>query len=241
MELIALIGLLTLGLGSLHRLGAGLPIEAIAHNDFELALAALMRILGLATGYWLLLSVLAYLIAAVARLPAALQAIGWATLPLLRRLADLVAARSLVVALAAPLPMADLVDPGYVPVPAGDPPATTTTTAPSVSTTTTHPPAVALPPPIIPVPPPPGPEVSPPETEPQPMGPLLGELEMVVRRGDHMWGLAEARLATKLGRPPTNQEIAPYWTRVVDINRQRIRSGDPDLIFPGEVLVLPAP
>ncbi|MDP3983488.1 MAG: hypothetical protein Q8Q52_00585, partial [Acidimicrobiia bacterium] len=68
-----------------------------------------------------------------------------------------------------------------------------------------------------------------------------GDLEVVVERGDHMWGLAKARLAVLLGRPPTDSEIAPYWQRVVEVNRDRIRSGDPDLIFPGEVLVLPKP
>ena len=54
-----------------------------------------------------------------------------------------------------------------------------------------------------------------------------------------MWGLAEQRLSSVRGREVLDPEIAPYWTEVIAANLARIRSGDPDLIFPGEVLVLP--
>lgn len=89
----------------------------------------------------------------------------------------------------------------------------------------------------------------PPITDPQTMDPGLVGLpgpapfdatEIVVRPGDHMWALAEERLATARGRVVSDCEIAPYWLQVVASNMSRIRSGDPDLIFPGEVLVLPA-
>nr|MBO2498495.1 hypothetical protein [Acidimicrobiia bacterium] len=62
---------------------------------------------------------------------------------------------------------------------------------------------------------------------------------MVVEPGDNLWVIAERRLADVLGRPPRDSETAPYWMRVVEENRGRIRSGDPDLIFPGEEIVLP--
>jgi hypothetical protein len=55
-----------------------------------------------------------------------------------------------------------------------------------------------------------------------------------------MWQLAEERLVRVLGRAVTDSEVAPYWLQVVGTNLATIRSGDPDLIFPGEVLVLPA-
>jgi nucleoid-associated protein YgaU len=54
-----------------------------------------------------------------------------------------------------------------------------------------------------------------------------------------MWSLAEDRLRMALGREPADHEIGPYWRKVVEENQDRIRSGDPDLIFPGEVLVMP--
>lgn len=63
-----------------------------------------------------------------------------------------------------------------------------------------------------------------------------------VVRGDHLWGIAAARLAGRNGgdrRCLTARAVAPYWRRVVAANRHRLRSGDPDLIFPGERVVLP--
>lgn len=65
------------------------------------------------------------------------------------------------------------------------------------------------------------------------------ESEVIVSPGDSMWTLAETHLAATWGRPPTDAETAPYWVDVVEANRSRIRSGDPDLIFPGETIMLP--
>ena len=64
--------------------------------------------------------------------------------------------------------------------------------------------------------------------------------EVVVAEGDHFWGLAERELATAWGRPPTADEITPYWRQMVEANRERlVPPGDPDLILPGQVLVTP--
>jgi hypothetical protein len=63
-------------------------------------------------------------------------------------------------------------------------------------------------------------------------------LEVVVTEGDHLWGLAERRVSSVLGRPAADHEIAPYWREVISSNPE-IRSGDPDVIYPGEVIVLP--
>jgi hypothetical protein len=35
-------------------------------------------------------------------------------------------------------------------------------------------------------------------------------------------------------------EVAPYWVAVCERNRATLTSGDPNLIFPGEVVTLPA-
>ena len=63
---------------------------------------------------------------------------------------------------------------------------------------------------------------------------------VVVAKGDHLWKISGHRLHSVLGRPATNTEISPYWRSVVDTNRSHLRSGNPDLIFPGEVVTLPA-
>jgi nucleoid-associated protein YgaU len=59
--------------------------------------------------------------------------------------------------------------------------------------------------------------------------------------GDSFWSIAEEVLAERIGRPPTDPELEPFWRTVIDANRDRLVSGDADLIFPGQVFVLPEP
>jgi nucleoid-associated protein YgaU len=61
----------------------------------------------------------------------------------------------------------------------------------------------------------------------------------VVEKGDHLWGISASHLEERLTRAPNPAEITPYWREVIEVNRDRLRSGDPDLIFPGETVVLP--
>ncbi|HUQ40237.1 MAG TPA: hypothetical protein VM030_08790 [Acidimicrobiales bacterium] len=62
----------------------------------------------------------------------------------------------------------------------------------------------------------------------------------VVTPGDHFWSLAEATVAARLGRAPTAQEIAPYWRRLIESNRDRlVHRGNPDLIYAGQEMAMP--
>jgi nucleoid-associated protein YgaU len=60
-----------------------------------------------------------------------------------------------------------------------------------------------------------------------------------VVRGDNLWVISEDHLSAHLGRPAWNTEIGPFWIDVIDANLASIRSGDPDLIYPGETIALP--
>jgi nucleoid-associated protein YgaU len=62
---------------------------------------------------------------------------------------------------------------------------------------------------------------------------------VVVEQGDHLWRTSAEHLATVLGRPAEDAEIDPYWRSVIEVNVQSLISGDPDLIYPGETVVLP--
>ncbi len=61
----------------------------------------------------------------------------------------------------------------------------------------------------------------------------------VVQRNDHLWSIAERAVRAGAGREVTEDEVCRYWVRLVEANRATIRSGDPDLIYPDEVLTLP--
>ncbi|MCH7901297.1 MAG: hypothetical protein IH818_10350 [Acidobacteria bacterium] len=63
---------------------------------------------------------------------------------------------------------------------------------------------------------------------------------VIVAKGDHLWKISGHHLHRVLGRQATNVEISPYWRRVIETNRTNLISGDPDLIYPGEVVTLPA-
>jgi nucleoid-associated protein YgaU len=66
-----------------------------------------------------------------------------------------------------------------------------------------------------------------------------GPATAVVEKGDHLWGISASHLGEQLTRVPNPAEVTAYWREVVEVNRDRLRSGHPDLIFPGETVVLP--
>ncbi|HEX5695767.1 MAG TPA: hypothetical protein VFZ15_05240 [Acidimicrobiia bacterium] len=63
---------------------------------------------------------------------------------------------------------------------------------------------------------------------------------VVVEPGDHLWKISQSRVEQTLSRAAEPDEVAGLWREVIDANRQRLRSGDPDLIYPGETILIPA-
>ena len=94
--LLAMLGLEAAGVLALHWLGHfhalqvdwERPVHWLLASPVQDVLGALLRLVGLAMAYWLLASSLLYLLAGLTRLPAAARAVGWFTLPLVRRVAD---------------------------------------------------------------------------------------------------------------------------------------------------------
>ncbi|MGA7282571.1 MAG: hypothetical protein WBZ40_12405 [Acidimicrobiia bacterium] len=64
--------------------------------------------------------------------------------------------------------------------------------------------------------------------------------EVTVVAGDHLWKMSKAHLESQSHHDVSDQQVALYWRLVIEKNRGRIRSGDPDLIYPGEIMVMPA-
>ena len=116
--------------------------------------------------------------------------------------------------------------PGRVPEIRADPPAAREPQAAPSSSTPPRPPEGPTP-----TPPPPRPD---PATRPRETA--ARERRVEVRKGDCLWTLA----AEVLGRGASDADIDRYWRTIYAANRDVV-GGDPDLIFPGQVLVLPEP
>lgn len=106
----------------------------------------------------------------------------------------------------------------------------------------------------VPTPRPAGPAQAPTTTTtaaPQPAAPaaptqapeVLGAQEHRVVPGDNLWTISRDALASASNKPAselTEAQIRDYWLKVIEANRDNLRSGDPHWIFPGEVISLPA-
>ncbi len=66
-----------------------------------------------------------------------------------------------------------------------------------------------------------------------------GTVSYTVQPGDSMWSVTVAYLSHLHGEQPAAAAVTRVWRDVIDLNRDRIGSGNPDVIFPGEELLLP--
>lgn len=69
--------------------------------------------------------------------------------------------------------------------------------------------------------------------------PALPTQRVMVRAGDNLWSIARAALQQASGNRPGDAEVAHYWHAVIAANRATLRSGDPSLVYPGEIVTLP--
>jgi hypothetical protein len=94
-------------------------------------------------------------------------------------------------------------------------------------------PAPTAPAPAAPTP------ASPASAPPPSPAPAAGET-WEIRRGDHLWHVAEATLARRHGTAPTDAETAGYLAVLHQANRDRLLvPDDPDLVVAGQVMTLP--
>jgi len=225
----------------------------------EDALAAVLRLITLAIAYWMLTTTLLYLLARLTHLSAALRAVEWATIPSVRRAVDGAVAVTIATASIAgpvapalastPTPVVIQVDEEGRPVPPGQ--SSTETSAPAAEDRTEPGEAAGIVPPGLErigwTPSPAG------TVAPQP-GAITNAVNaatnvvgfqpeaprsVVVEPGDHLWLIAERQLEEVAGVGADDVAVGRYWRRVIEANRHRLRSGDPDLIYPGETILLP--
>jgi hypothetical protein len=201
------------------------------------ALLAALRVVALAGAAWLFAVTATYALARGLGVRSALRVLERTTPHLVRRVVDHAVAASIVVgALAAPVHAASKPAPVVVDVRNGrarggslsslpadiGPSRADPTSGPSVTG-----PSVTGPSPPLPTAPPP------PSTLPA---------SVVVQAGDNLWTIAADALARATARDRAGldaAEIARYWRAVCDANATTVRSGNLDVIVPGEVITLP--
>ncbi len=126
--------------------------------------------------------------------------------------------------------------------PVAPPPSTPPTSAPAVTastatTATAAPPSAGAPAPALP-----GPAPANQAPAPDTASAASAARTWRVEPGDHFWSVAERVLAEVWHHSPTDAEVEPYWRELVDANRSVLRDADnPDLLFPGQVITVPAP
>ena len=211
-EVGALLTLLGLDLPSVGWSGPAAWLERVPPED---AVIALVRLAGLATAGYLVVTTALYVLATLTRVPALIRGVRFLILPSVRRLVDGAMAAALV---AAPASFAFAAAPAsaqaaptaahaYIPVVAGD-------TGPGYTPT----PAGGVP--------------------SQPPSSMY-----VVRSGDNLWTIAAQRLAALREVPAENisdADVADFWRVLVELNTPSLASGDPNVIYAGETIRLPA-
>jgi len=210
---------------AMHRLGRvegfALPRRAVGHwllhapTDDLVAVSA--RLVGIALAWWLLVATVLSVARRVVpgwRTVRALDALAPAAL---RRLVD----RAVVLGLGASIGLSGMGLSGARAATAAGEPSRARADTPVVRSP--NPPAA----PVAPTTPRAAPSVATPASA-----------VVVVRAGDNLWVIAHAALAQgdRLVEPAA---VSPYWRRVIEANTTRLRSHDPNLIFPGERVVLP--
>jgi len=169
---------------------------------------------------WVAATSLLYLAARASRIPVLIRSAQWMTLPAIRKLTERACGAILVTATMTAVPVrADLPTP-LMPPWLGEQ-VVETSRSPADRLESNGPPL-----PVIPH-----------TTTPHDHAAL--PVAVTVRAGDSLWTICRRHLMSALGDRPSSEEIAPYWRQVIAHNRPHLISGNPDLIYAGEIIAMP--
>ena len=242
-------GLHYLGGVSELRLDWSDPIRWLSEAEPEAALAATLRQVGLVIGYWITISTSLYALAAGNRRIAPPRLVRLITLPGIRRLVDRAMATALTATIivgpmqpalaeeppppppaaafdintdGVPIPIIRLVEQPSIDEPAEQPTAASNAGVPAVQ-------------PLVP----PTPQAVSPARASTPVAAATTShrtaTAYTVATGDSLWVIAERQLSST----DDLDTVSAYWRQLMAANSTTLRSGDPNLIYPGEIISLP--
>jgi nucleoid-associated protein YgaU len=193
----------------------GDPAAWLRTSSPEEVVAGTLRLLAVGCAWWLLASTVVYAVALVAGRAALARTLCRVVLPSVRRRVERALAVSIVASATLGSGVAGIAAAGE-PVP-----------EPSVEVRDGR---------AVEALPPPGPPAAPTAPLPAPVPPPapaeVAPAVHVVSAGESLWTIAAARTVP-------GGDVGRYWMRVVDANRATLRSGNPNLIYPGEAVELP--
>jgi hypothetical protein len=207
------------------------PVRWLAEAPLEDALAALTALCAAVLCVWLMLTAFGYAAVAVYGLRRVARPMSLLTLPILRRAIDTIAAVSLVSATLGP----------WAAAAAAARVAATSDVSAAIDRRIAH----LVPPGVLGVGYAPAPDSQSehaddaPQTEtPDDTATVNGTSRIhVVEKGDNLWLIACREVRRALPEA-TLDIVTDYWLEVIEANRDLLRSGDPDLIYPGEHITL---
>ena len=222
LRLAILIGFEVVAVVALHRLArvdglagpGGDPAEWLRASSPEEVVAGTVRLVAVGCAWWLLVSTVLYAAALAAGRAALARALCRLVLPAVRGPVERALAVSMMATATFGTGLSGIAAAGEPP----PPPATLDVRdgrAVEALPTPAPPPTTPLPAPD----PPPAPAEATPTVH-------------VVAAGESLWTITAAHVAP-------DDDVAPYWERVVEANRATLRSGNPNLIYPGEAITLP--
>ncbi|MEA2000571.1 MAG: LysM domain-containing protein [Actinomycetota bacterium] len=259
-----IVGLHQVGSVAGFRIDWSSPVEWLKTAPAEDVAVAILRSIGLVVGYWVTGSTLLYTVLALRGRSSGGRLVRLITVPGVRRVVD----RSLATFLAAsivatplapalaladeqpppvvfdintdgvPVPHIRLSDAGLKDATLGDTRTSDTVLVGDQSPTTTQPITDVVPvvksggtPPAV---------IAQINTAPPTATPISSMATThTVQSGDNLWQIATGHLLAQAGTDPGTTTVTTYWRRLVAANRTTLRSGDTNLIYPGEIITLP--
>jgi nucleoid-associated protein YgaU len=233
LRIATLVGFEVVGVVALHRLAhidglagpGGDPAEWLRTSSPEEVVAGAVRLVAVGCAWWLLVSTVLYAAALAAGRATLARALCRLVLPAVRGPVERALAVSMMATATFGTGLSGIAAAGEPPPPATlevrDGRAVDALPTPAPPPTTTGPPA-SVSPPTTPLPAP-GPPPAPAEAAP---------VVHVVAAGESLWTIAAAHVEP-------GADVAQHWARVVEANRATLRSGNPNLIHPGEAITLP--